>query len=546
MSLNFFTPEQGFQKAFIDPSSNIGAKRDYTTSLKKNAFSTSRSAQNDTEVSERNKKFAEMMRSIKKKEDSNNSNKSESTAKQSDVPQNIREKLSIQQDAKMSIFHTQQSTIATELNNIEPSASAEDLPIELINIAALNEEIQRLIEAQKHSKGDDTQIKINTEDKPEKIESILTLLATFLNNEGKADDSEKDSALVSILEKIEAMASSEGAAAITNGLSPEQLTQLQDDIQKYVAQELDQREAKALEALAAQFVTLNPPEKTISKDVKQSSLPAISDKSHSPIPTEHHSKERYDAKYEGRYDNSSEKPLSADKENADKTDFKTMLKDAGANPKAIAAQNDNTQSAGQRFLQMTGLAPLQNAGGISDVATGQNTALNAIANNMQSPLQSSMTNVITQSQSAGANHPATQMVSATIQKAVKAGEDTNIKLRLDPPELGRVEVKMSIDKDNVTKIVLTAEKPETYMLLKQDVEILQRALSNAGLDADGNLSFELASEGHDFSNDKKQGDSHGRNNKGANSNGADNDLIETTMDWQINPETGRMHYNVLV
>ena len=134
------------------------------------------------------------------------------------------------------------------------------------------------------------------------------------------------------------------------------------------------------------------------------------------------------------------------------------------------------------------------------------------------------------------------MVSATIQRALKACDDTNIKLRLDPPELGRVEVKMSIDQDNKTKIVLTSERADTHTMMQKDADILNRVLSEAGVDTDGGLSFELASDSHDF-NDRQH---HGQTGRGGKQAGND-DLpdIETTLNWQVDPDTGRTRYNIL-
>ncbi|MCK5375249.1 MAG: flagellar hook-length control protein FliK [Alphaproteobacteria bacterium] len=152
-----------------------------------------------------------------------------------------------------------------------------------------------------------------------------------------------------------------------------------------------------------------------------------------------------------------------------------------------------------------------------------------------------------QASTAGQTHPASQMVSITMQKAIQNGESTTIKLQLNPPELGRVEVKMSIDKDNTAKIVLTAERAETHQMLQRDSQFLERAMSDAGLDAEGNLSFELASDEQAF----EQKDSSGTSSDSTSSEDADTDdedsIIDqaSTMDWYVDPNTGRMHYSVL-
>ncbi len=546
MTLNFFTSENGFQKSLIDPSSSIGTKKDYTTSLKREEFSTSRSKNSDLKQSEQNEQFADMMKGLKKK--TTNSDKTPSTA-EAKTGAEIRADVAIK-TAEISLFKTEEAALPVELSAVQSDVKVLGTDVNLANIAALNAEIQRLIEEQ--SQNSDTKgtiqgdIVVTAETKSEKVESIFALLASFLSHDGDEEikNGEPDVAFISVLAQIQELAQSEDAIAITSGLTPEQLTALQDYMQDYVEGVLEQRDQDVLEALAAQWVSLNPPTKETLKetvkealqDSKNQEMQIIPTKADTPKAKDQQTQTRFDGRYDARYDGNSETART----NTDETstaDFKATLKDADVKSggKAAAAQSDNTQSAGQRFLQTAGLATQ------GQTAAAETTATTATT--VQSLLQSSLTNVITQSQSATQAHPATQMVSATIQKAVKAGEDTTIKLKLDPPELGRVEVKMSIDKDNVTKIVLTAEKPETYMMLKQDAEMLERALNDAGLDTNGDLSFELASEDHDFGQDSKQG----RSSKQDNSNDmSDEDIIETSMDWQVDPQTGQMHYNVLV
>ena len=154
-------------------------------------------------------------------------------------------------------------------------------------------------------------------------------------------------------------------------------------------------------------------------------------------------------------------------------------------------------------------------------------------------------NISTQAARATMPHPGTQMVAATIQKAVNDGESKNIILQLDPPELGRVEIQMSVGKDKAIKAVMIAEKPETMAMLQRDAHMLERALQNAGLDADGSsLSFELAQEGYDFNHNGGHDSHGGYGRKGKNAAGEEN-LIETTMTWFVDADTGHVRYNLL-
>ena len=73
-------------------------------------------------------------------------------------------------------------------------------------------------------------------------------------------------------------------------------------------------------------------------------------------------------------------------------------------------------------------------------------------------------------------------------------------IRMDPPELGRVEVRLSFGDDGKTQASLIVEKPQTLELLQRDAASLHRTLSSAGLDLSNNgLNFSL--RGQDRQND---------------------------------------------
>ncbi len=177
-------------------------------------------------------------------------------------------------------------------------------------------------------------------------------------------------------------------------------------------------------------------------------------------------------------------------------------------------------------------------------SAGPSLSLNGTAN---------MTSLLAHTSQAGQPHPATQMVAATISRAVSQGDTKNITVKLNPPELGKVEVRFEFSEHKPVRAVVIAEKPETYMMLQRDAHVLERALQESGLDTDGNsISFELSQDGSAFNHDNDgKGNHNGSENARSHGNG-DNpeddgmEIIETTMNWQVNPQTGHMHYNVLV
>lgn len=73
------------------------------------------------------------------------------------------------------------------------------------------------------------------------------------------------------------------------------------------------------------------------------------------------------------------------------------------------------------------------------------------------------------------------------------GEGHNrFQIRLDPADLGRIDVRMEIDNKGTLNARMTVERPETLDLLQRDQRALEKALAQAGLDsAKTNLEFSL-------------------------------------------------------
>ncbi|HKY18884.1 MAG TPA: flagellar hook-length control protein FliK [Rhizomicrobium sp.] len=86
-------------------------------------------------------------------------------------------------------------------------------------------------------------------------------------------------------------------------------------------------------------------------------------------------------------------------------------------------------------------------------------------------------------------------------------------IRLDPPELGRVDVRLSIDATGKASAHLTADQPQTLSLLQKDAPLLTRALREAGLDvAQDGLNFSLRQQANNQ-------DGSGANNNGRRGRG---------------------------
>ncbi len=78
-----------------------------------------------------------------------------------------------------------------------------------------------------------------------------------------------------------------------------------------------------------------------------------------------------------------------------------------------------------------------------------------------------------------------------IAASAKSGK-SRFEIRLDPAELGRIDVRIDVDRNGQVTSHLTVERPETLSMLRQDANQLQRALDNAGLSTgNSGLQFSL-------------------------------------------------------
>jgi hypothetical protein len=82
-------------------------------------------------------------------------------------------------------------------------------------------------------------------------------------------------------------------------------------------------------------------------------------------------------------------------------------------------------------------------------------------------------------------------VPIVIAARVEAGEK-QFQIRLDPPDLGRIDVQLNVDSSGRATSHLVVDRADTLDLLRRDAPSLERALQSAGLTTDdGSLQFSL-------------------------------------------------------
>jgi chemotaxis protein MotD len=89
------------------------------------------------------------------------------------------------------------------------------------------------------------------------------------------------------------------------------------------------------------------------------------------------------------------------------------------------------------------------------------------------------------------SQPDVLTLAAHIATKAKDG-DHHFDIRLDPPDFGKIDVRLSVANDGHAQAHIAADKPQTLELLQRDQAVLHRALRDAGLDVSNNsLNFSL-------------------------------------------------------
>ncbi|PTM55225.1 flagellar hook-length control protein FliK [Phreatobacter oligotrophus] len=111
--------------------------------------------------------------------------------------------------------------------------------------------------------------------------------------------------------------------------------------------------------------------------------------------------------------------------------------------------------------------------------------------------------VAAQTASAGSPVPV-HALAVTIAARASQGA-TRFDIRLDPAELGRIDVQLTVDRDGHVKSKLVVEKQETLDLLQRDQRNLERVLTQAGVQtSEGSLEFSLKDQGGQSTRDQQQ------------------------------------------
>lgn len=172
--------------------------------------------------------------------------------------------------------------------------------------------------------------------------------------------------------------------------------------------------------------------------------------------------------------------------NADKPSTVQAAQRSAASEIALQAALGKT-ATGTQDIRVAGLDAPSNAGSAPQSAEGTAPAPSVTVRAIMSATAQPGTPV----------QPQTPAREIAINMARNLGNGTNrFEIRLDPAELGRIDVRMEVNADGRVQAHLTVEKPETLEMLQRDARSLEKALADAGLDMDqSSLGYSLRDDG---------------------------------------------------
>jgi hypothetical protein len=186
----------------------------------------------------------------------------------------------------------------------------------------------------------------------------------------------------------------------------------------------------------------------------------------------------------------------------------------GPKPQADEAATETKPGAADRTPDAIPAAPAAQAHANAQAAFNSTDSSAQAASAVQAPLTqttstaSASTATLTAT-AASATAVPINGVPVEIAAAIRSGK-SRFDISLDPAELGRIDVRINVDRAGNVTSHLTVEKPETLQMLRQDAPQLQRALDDAGLKTGSNgLSFSLRDQNSSGQNSGQNNDNGG-------------------------------------
>ena len=148
----------------------------------------------------------------------------------------------------------------------------------------------------------------------------------------------------------------------------------------------------------------------------------------------------------------------------------------------VATQTETTNDAGQQSNQQGQNSSQQQTSAITPTSSGQIS--NTDISRTETP---NFARAITRNQQL----PLSEQVAYQVKTAISDGT-SKIRIQLDPADLGKMDIKLTVEANGKTGISILVDNKSTLDLLQRDTAALTRALNEAGLSADSSsLNFNL-------------------------------------------------------
>jgi flagellar hook-length control protein FliK len=167
-------------------------------------------------------------------------------------------------------------------------------------------------------------------------------------------------------------------------------------------------------------------------------------------------------------------------------------RDASASPPRIEDIGRQVFQAALRRIDV----PTDGGGAQTDTgAAATTTPLPGSASGAAAPVLTASAG--TSSQTNGASPATVPIAGLAVEIASRfSAGSSRFEIRLDPPELGRINVRLDVDRDGKVTSRVVADRPETLDILQRSAPELERSLQQSGLKtADNGLQFSLRDQG---------------------------------------------------
>jgi flagellar hook-length control protein FliK len=170
--------------------------------------------------------------------------------------------------------------------------------------------------------------------------------------------------------------------------------------------------------------------------------------------------------------------------------------DGGGKGNGDKAVSEFHPAAADLLTKVDGHAPAQSGGDAASAVKAsteavQNLGVAAPATTTTTPVSATAATAVAAQAQAPAVAVPLSGLAVEITAQAHAGRN-HFEIRLDPPDLGRINVKLDVDSNGNVTTHLVVDRADTLDLLKRDASSLERALQQAGLKTSDNaLDFSL-------------------------------------------------------